>query len=88
MLEIQDNSQKVHPLRAWRLNKKLTLQAAAQKIGVSHVTWHKWEKGQMKPDADNERRLYEISSGALTPNVLRGYGEGSAKARTEQGKAA
>src|SRR5262245_5388084 len=36
-------------VRRWRIERKLSMIAAARKLGVPYVTWRSWEKGYRVP---------------------------------------
>lgn len=38
---------KMHPLKKWRLARKLSLKAAARLVAIADVTWASWEKGDL-----------------------------------------
>ena len=48
-----------HPLRAWRDERELSLQGAAEVIGVTRQCWYNWETGLQVPDSPNMRKIKE-----------------------------
>lgn len=47
-------------LRAWRRASRLTLQEVARRLGTTHTTVLRYEKGEVKVPADTLRLLAEI----------------------------
>jgi transcriptional regulator with XRE-family HTH domain len=47
-------------LRAWRRFRDLTLQQVAARLGISHTTLLRYEKGAVMPPDDAIRRLAQI----------------------------
>lgn len=71
---------KLTALRTFRDNHdpRLTLRAAGELVGVSKVTWHRWEEGQRKVDPDLVPILSEktgISPAVLRPDLAETFGE-------------
>lgn len=54
-------------LRAWRLRQepKLTLAAAAAKVGVAHPTWIDWESGNRSPSLEKALAIELVTSGEV-----------------------
>ena len=55
-------------LKKYRQIRGLTIQAAADEIGVSDVAWGYWESGRSIPAEANMVALVEWSGGAVMPN--------------------
>ena|SRR5438874_328699 len=58
----------LHPLRKWRLEQGLTLDAAAAGVGSFRGTWYDWETGRRIPDREYMPKVYRFTGGAVTPN--------------------
>jgi transcriptional regulator with XRE-family HTH domain len=54
-------------LRAWRLGQepRLTLAAAAAKVGVAHPTWIDWENGNRSPSLEKALAIELVTSGEI-----------------------
>lgn len=57
-----------HPLRKWRLEQGLTLDAAAAGVGSFRGTWYDWETGRRIPDREYMPKVYRFTRGAVQPN--------------------
>ncbi len=55
-------------LKAYRATVGLTQSKLAELVGVSELSIVKYESGATIPSADTMRRIYQVSSGAVTPN--------------------
>lgn len=55
-------------LRAWRLRQepKLTLAAAAAKVGVAHPTWIDWEQGNRSPSLEKALSIELVTDGEIS----------------------
>ncbi len=53
-------------IKAERMRLGLTLQEVAQKVGAPYSAVHRWEKGQNKPSARNQKRLEDLFAGKLS----------------------
>ena len=47
-------------LKSWRAEKDLTQIELAEKVGVTPITVHLWEKGEVKPRVDVAIKVCEI----------------------------
>lgn len=54
-------------LRAWRAKQepKLTLTAAAAKVGVAHPTWIDWENGNRSPSLEKALAIELVTGGEI-----------------------
>lgn len=71
---------KLTALRTFRYSHKprMTLRAAGELVGVSKVTWHRWEEGQRKVDPELVPLVSEktgISAAELRPDLALTFGE-------------
>ncbi len=48
-------------LKNWRIERSLTLEAAATLLSVSLTAWRNWEEGLRSPSGDNLRRLRDLT---------------------------
>lgn len=55
-----------HPLRKWRKEAKLTLEAAAAKVGTSRQVWSDWERGRRRPDGNFMPKVRAVTGGKVT----------------------
>lgn len=55
-------------LTEWRTQERLTMQQAADRLGISQPTISRLEGGKQRPDWDTLELLREKTSGAVTPN--------------------
>lgn len=51
-------------LKAWRTEKGLSQEAAAEKVPVHQNTWSDWESGQKTPTAHRVIKLAVVTEGA------------------------
>ena len=56
-----------HPLTALRQSRGLTLEQAAEEIGVTKTTVWRYERGRI-PHGDHMSRIISWSGGAITAN--------------------
>lgn len=58
-------------LRAWRIKQepKLTLTAAAAKVGVAHPTWIDWENGNRSPSLEKALAIELVTEGEVPVDV-------------------
>lgn len=54
------------PLRAWRIEHGLTLDAAAAGVGTVRQVWYGWESGRRRPGPRYMPKLREFTSGAVS----------------------
>lgn len=59
-------------LKAARVNANLTMDEAAQKVGINEATLRKWEKGSTSPTVDRFRKLCEVY-GCTTEDIFFPY---------------
>ena len=57
-----------HPLRKWRLDERLTLDAAGQKVGATRMAWSDWERGNRIPNRDFMPKICALTG--LSSNVF------------------
>jgi transcriptional regulator with XRE-family HTH domain len=65
-----------HPLRRWRKEQGLTLDAAAAGVGTFRQTWLDWETERRIPNRIYMPKLYVFTRGAITADTMhfpRGY---------------
>lgn len=55
-------------LTEWRAQEKLTMQQAADLLGLSQPSISRLESGKQRPDWDTLELLREKTAGAVTPN--------------------
>lgn len=55
-----------HPLRKWRKDQQLTLEAAAAKVGTSRQVWSDWERGRRRPDGHFMPKVRTLTGGKVT----------------------
>lgn len=55
-----------HPLRAYRVEQQISLQALADAVGVTKPTMSRIERGKQKPSLDLIDRLVSETGGAVT----------------------
>jgi transcriptional regulator with XRE-family HTH domain len=65
-----------HPFKAFRKSKALSVEKAAEELGVSKATVSRLENGKQGVSADLMRRISEWTGGQVTPNDLVGIGNG------------
>lgn len=58
----------LHPLRKWRIEEGLTLDAAAAGVGTFRGTWYDWEIGRRIPDRDYMPRVCRFCRYEIMPN--------------------
>lgn len=58
----------MHPLRAYRKARKLTIDDVVAATKLSKATISRIEKRKQEPSADSLRRLCNFTGGLLTPN--------------------
>ena len=58
----------LHPLRRWRLSRKLTLAEAAGLLGVGKSSLSAYETGQKLPRAATMAAIRRVTGGEVTPN--------------------
>lgn len=56
------------PLRAWRLKKGYTLDAAAAAVGTVRQVWYDWETGRRRPGVEAMEKIFLVTDGAVEPN--------------------
>jgi transcriptional regulator with XRE-family HTH domain len=60
----------VQSIKSWRADKGLTLEAAAQLVGVvsknPRSTWRNWETGKCTPPLEVINKISAISEGRIT----------------------
>ncbi len=56
----------IHPFRAWRRNRGISLEDVAKRAGISVPTLCRIERESRKVDVAVALRLIEISGGAVT----------------------
>jgi transcriptional regulator with XRE-family HTH domain len=61
-----------HPFRIYRQTRELTVERAAEELGVSKATVSRIENGKQELSADLIRRIHDWSGGAVTANHLLG----------------
>lgn len=62
-----------NPLHTWRTERGLSQKKAGEAIGVSDVTWWRWEQGQSKPAVSllpRLRQLTGLSGPELRPDIF------------------
>jgi len=57
----------MHPLKAWRLRKRLSQRQLATSLEVSDMAVSRWEAGAL-PEKEAWQRLIDFTHGAVTPN--------------------
>lgn len=57
-------------LREFRDRQGLSATDMARKLGVSHTTIMRWERGVMAPAGAMLRRIAEVTDNAVTPNDM------------------
>jgi DNA-binding XRE family transcriptional regulator len=57
-----------HPLRKFRRDNAMTLDGLASAIGVTKGYLSKIETRDQLPSMDLAQRIFEVTSGAVTPN--------------------
>lgn len=62
--------QPVHPLRKWRVEQGLTLDAAAAGVGTFRGTWFDWEVGRRIPDREYMQKVHRFTRGAVDANAF------------------
>jgi transcriptional regulator with XRE-family HTH domain len=62
------DAEEIHPVKAWRTSRGLTVKQAAAQFGVSRQTWHRYENGTRRPDPDVLDRFVIETDGAVTAN--------------------
>jgi transcriptional regulator with XRE-family HTH domain len=60
---------KVHPLKAYRVKHGLTLLQLADLVGVSEVSMSRYEAGRV-PRPEIQRKIAEVTHNAVQPNHL------------------
>lgn len=60
----------VHPLRAWRVARGLTLAQAARTVGTTRQVWHNWETGKRLPRPRYMARLRDVTQGELSADTF------------------
>ncbi len=58
----------LHPLRQWRLDQGLTLDAAGAGVGTFRSTWYDWEIGRRIPDRTYMPKIYLFTRGEIDAN--------------------
>lgn len=58
----------MHPLRAYRKARKLTLDDVVKETKLSKATLSRIEQRKNAPSSDSLRRLCKFTGGLLTPN--------------------
>lgn len=53
-------------LRAWRINRKLTLEHVGNVFDVRHTTVSRWEKGEMRVSTADLERLADLYQTSIT----------------------
>ena len=59
-----------HPLRTYRQDRKLSLDALAKLVGTSKATLWRVERGVDRPSVDLIQRLIVATGGAVDANAL------------------
>ncbi|RAI01140.1 hypothetical protein DLJ53_18155 [Acuticoccus sediminis] len=59
-----------HPLRKYRLAKRLTLDQVAVALGVDRSTVWRWESGERDLTANVMRQIVAFTEGEVTPEAL------------------
>lgn len=62
-------------LKIWRKSKGWSQKELAEKLDISDVTISRWENPEKYPltiSSPQVRKLYMISNGVITPNILYG----------------
>lgn len=54
-----------HPLRAWRLERGLSLGQAAKCVGTIAQTWIDWERGKI-PRQASMTKIFRVTGGTVT----------------------
>lgn len=57
-----------HPLRRWRREQQLTLEALGEKLGVPATTLCNYEIGRRIPRRKIMDRIQQVTQGVITPN--------------------
>ncbi|MDE1901498.1 MAG: helix-turn-helix transcriptional regulator [Alphaproteobacteria bacterium] len=81
---MKDTTSKMHPLKNWRLSKGYTQEQAGSELGISRVTFHRFENGERIPDRNDMPRV--CSHTGLSPNDF--YSFSSASMGDESGAVA
>lgn len=55
-----------HPLRKWRKDEGLTLEAAAAMVGTSRHVWSDWERWRRRPNHHFMPKVREVTGGKVT----------------------
>lgn len=71
------------PLKLWREARGLTLEAAAAPLGVTGVTFNRWELGEREPDFAAMAAIEDMTGGAITPNMLVAWWRSCQRERVE-----
>ncbi len=58
----------LHPLRQWRLDQGLTLDAAGAGVGTFRSTWYDWEIGRRIPDRTYMPKIFLFTRGVIDAN--------------------
>lgn len=63
-----------HPIRTFRHRHQLTLEAFAEKLGVTRSIVWRWETGRILPRGDTMRLIERVTAGAVTPvDLVKAY---------------
>ena len=62
-------------IKAERNRLGLTLQEVAEKVGAPYSAVYRWEKGQNKPNANNQKRLEDLFAGRIPESEERNENE-------------
>ncbi|WP_446718226.1 helix-turn-helix domain-containing protein [Ensifer sp. OTU672] len=56
-------------IRAWRRERKISIEAAGELVGVSGVQWSRYETGKRRIPAENLQAISEVTG--IPPHELR-----------------
>ncbi|WEX10323.1 helix-turn-helix transcriptional regulator [Chelativorans sp. AA-79] len=60
-------SKTIHPLKQWRLGRRLSRAEAAKLVGSTRYSWLRWENGQM-PGPRHLDQIIILTGGVVTAN--------------------